>query len=172
VDPSIRAATEGDLERINAIYNHYVETSHATFDLAPTDMEYRREWFAERQDARHHVFVAERGEEILGYAAAGRYRPRAAYETTVESSVYVAPGLEGQGLGRALYRVLLEAVDASDAHRVVAGVALPNPASVALHLEFGFRRVAHFSEQGHKFGRFWDVDWYERPVGDARSPSV
>jgi len=164
----IRPATDADLEQINAIYNHYVETSHATFDLAPTDMEYRREWFAERQDARHHVFVADRGGENLGYAAAGRYRPRAAYDTTVESSVYVAPGLQGHGLGRALYRVLLEAVDASDAHRVVAGVALPNPASVALHLEFGFRCVAHFSEQGHKFGRFWDVDWYERGSPDPR----
>jgi RimJ/RimL family protein N-acetyltransferase len=91
-------------------------------------------------------------------------RPRAAYDTTVESSVYVAPGFQGRGLGREMYRVLLEAVDASDAHRVVAGVALPNPASESLHLEFGFRRVAQFSEQGYKFGRFWDVDWYERVI--------
>jgi phosphinothricin acetyltransferase len=164
VDSSIHAATEGDLEKVNAIYNHYVETSHATFDLEPTDMEYRREWFAERRDARHHVFVAEGGGEILGYASSGRYRPRAAYDTTVETSAYVAPGSLGRGIGRALYRVLLEAIDASDAHRAVAGIALPNPASEALHLEFGFRCVAHFSEQGHKFGRFWDVDWYERVV--------
>jgi len=160
----IRPATDADLERINAIYNHYVETSHATFDLVPTDMEYRKQWFAERQDARHAVFVAENGGEILGYAASGRYRPRAAYDTTVETSVYVAPGWLGRGLGRELYRVLFEAVDASDAHRAVAGVALPNPASEALHLKLGFRRVAHFSEQGRKFGRFWDVDWYERDV--------
>ncbi len=165
MDATIRAATEGDLEQINAIYNHYVERSHATFDLEPTGMEYRREWFAERQGARHHVFAAVSDDEILGYTAAGRYRPRAAYDTTVESSVYVVPGLQGHGLGRALYRVLVEAIDASDVHRVVAGVALPNPASVALHLEFGFHRVAHFSEQGHKFGRYWDVDWYEREVG-------
>lgn len=165
MDATIRAATEGDLEQINAIYNHYVERSHATFDLEPTGMEYRRAWFAERQGARHHVFAAVNDEEILGYTAAGRYRQRAAYDTTVESSVYVVRGLQGHGLGRALYRVLLEAIDASDVHRIVAGVALPNPASVALHLEFGFRRVAHFSEQGHKFGRYWDVDWYEREVG-------
>jgi phosphinothricin acetyltransferase len=91
-------------------------------------------------------------------------RPRAAYDTTVESSVYVAPGFQGRGLGREMYRVLLEAVDASDAHRVVAGVALPNPAPESLHLEFGFRRVAQFSEQGYKFGRFWDADWYERVI--------
>ena len=160
----IRPAADADLERINEIYNHYVETSHATFDLNPTGMEYRREWFAERQDARHRVFVADRSGEIRGYAASGHYRSRAAYGTTVETSVYVAPAWLGCGLGRALYRVLLETVDASDAHRAVAGIALPNPASVAVHLEFGFRRVAHFSEQGHKFGRFWDVDWYERVV--------
>ena len=171
MDERIRVAFETDLEQINAIYNHYVETSHATFDLAPTGMEVRKAWFAERQDERHRVFVAVDDDEIHGYAASGRYRPRAAYDTTVESAVYVAPGSLGRGIGRALYRVLLEAVDASDAHRVVAGVALPNPASEALHLEFGFRRVAHFSEQGVKFGRFWDVDWYERAIGRGTAPS-
>jgi phosphinothricin acetyltransferase len=161
----LRRARDRDLEQINAIYNHHVERSHATFDLQPTDMEYRRQWFAERQDTRHFVFVAEADGAIRGYSASGRYRARAAYDTTVETAVYVAPGSLGRGLGGALYRGLLEAVDASDAHRAVAGVALPNPASEALHLAFGFRRVAHFSEQGFKFGRFWDVDWYERPVG-------
>jgi phosphinothricin acetyltransferase len=166
MDERVRPATEDDLEQINAIYNHYVETSHATFDLEPTGMGYRREWFAERQDARHLVFVAEAEGEIQGHAASGRYRPRAAYDTTVESSVYVAPGQQRRGLGRALYRVLLEAVDASDAHRVVAGVALPNAASEALHLSFGFRRAAHFSEQGYKFGRYWDVAWYERATNE------
>ncbi|MFL5736211.1 MAG: GNAT family N-acetyltransferase [Actinomycetota bacterium] len=164
MDERIRPATEGDLEQINAIYNHFVETSHATFDLAPTEMEYRTQWFAERQDDRHLVFVAEEDGDVHRYTATGRYRPRAAYDTTVESSVYVAPGFEGRGLGREMYRVPLEAVDASDAHRVVAGVALPNPASESLHLEFGFRRVAQFSEQGYEFGRFWDVDWYERVI--------
>jgi phosphinothricin acetyltransferase len=164
VREAIRRADEGDLEQINAIYNHYVDTSHATFDLAPTDMEYRRDWFAERRNALHFVLVADGGGEIRGYATTGRYRPRAAYDTTVETSVYVGEAFQGRGLGRELYRALLEAVDSTGAHRAVAGIALPNPASERLHLRFGFRRVGRFSEQGYKFGRFWDVDWYERNV--------
>src|SRR4051812_17305037 len=98
MDEQMRLATERDLAQLNEIYNHYVETSHATFDLAPTDMDYRKAWFAERQDARHFVFVADVDGEIHGYAAAGRYRQRAAYDTTVETSVYVGPGSIGRGL--------------------------------------------------------------------------
>jgi L-amino acid N-acyltransferase YncA len=109
-------------------------------------MEYPREWFAERGNALHFVLVAEHDGKVRGHAATGRYRSRAGYDSTVETSVYVAPRSLGRGLGRELYRALLEAVDAGEAHRAVAGVALPNPASERLHLELGFRRVAHSSE--------------------------
>jgi phosphinothricin acetyltransferase len=102
---------------------------------------------------------------VVGFARSGRYRPRPSYDTTVETSVYVDPASLGRGIGGALYRALFEALEDEDVHRAIAGIALPNDASVALHERFGFRRVAHFSEQGRKFGRYWDVDWYERPVG-------
>jgi phosphinothricin acetyltransferase len=82
----------------------------------------------------------------------------------VETSVYVAPELVGRGLGTLLYTELLALLAGEDVHRALAGIALPNDASIALHQRMGFVRVARFSEQGRKFDRYWDVDWFERPV--------
>ena len=168
-DGSVRAATEGDLAAIGAIYDHYVRTSHATFDVDPIDAERRKAWLLEHPGGRHRAFVAVSETGVVGFASSGRYRTRPAYETSVETSVYVDPAFVGRGVGTALYRVLFDALDGEDVHRAFAGIGLPNDASVALHERFGFRRVAHFSEQGRKFGRYWDVDWYERPLGDGES---
>jgi phosphinothricin acetyltransferase len=162
---SVRPAVDGDLAAIGEIYDHYVRISHATFDTEPGEAERGREWLAEHAGGRHRIVVAAGAGRVIGFAHSGRYRPRPAYDTTVETSVYVDPWFVGRGVGDALYRTLFEALEGEDVHRAVAGIALPNDASVALHERFGFRRVAHFSEQGRKFGRFWDVDWYERPIG-------
>lgn len=162
---TVRAATERDLEAINAIYNRYVRTSHATFDVQERSLEWRRAWFDEHASAPHHVFVCDRDETVVGYASSSPHRPRAAYETTVETSAYVSPDALGTGVGAAMYGALFEALQGTDVHRAVAGIALPNDASVALHLGFGFRLVGRFTEQGRKFGRYWDVEWYERPLG-------
>jgi phosphinothricin acetyltransferase len=164
---SIRPAVEGDLAAIEEIYDHYVRTSHATFDTEPVGAAQRREWFAEHAGGRHRIVVAVGADRVIGFASSGRYRARPGYDTTVETSVYVHPGFVGRGVGDALYRTLFDALEGEDVHRALAGIALPNAASVALHERFGFRRVAHFSEQGRKFGRFWDVDWYERPIAWA-----
>jgi phosphinothricin acetyltransferase len=162
---SVRPAVSGDLAAIGEIYDHYVRISHATFDTEPVGAGQRREWLAEHAGGRHRIVVAVGAERVIGFASSGRYRARPAYETTVETSVYVHPGFVGRGVGDALYRTLFDALEGEDVHRALAGIALPNDASVALHERFGFHCVAHFSEQGRKFGRFWDVDWYERPIG-------
>ena len=151
---------------IDRIYDHYVRTSHATFDVEPLGIERRRAWLLEHVGGRYRALVAVDGAMVVGFASSSRYRPRAAYETTVETTVYVDPGFVGQGVGGSLYRTLFAALEREDVHRALAGIALPNDASIALHERFGFRKVAHFSEQGRKFGRYWDVDWFERPVGD------
>jgi phosphinothricin acetyltransferase len=70
-----------------------------------------------------------------------------------------------RGAGSRLYDGLFKALEGEDVHRAYAGIALPNPASIALHERFGFKRVAHLTEQGRKFDRFWDVAWYEKPIG-------
>ena len=149
---------------MNDIYNAYVVASHATFDLAPISETRRLEWFREHDDDRYRVFVSVADGVVTGYASSSRYRPKAGYETTVETSVYVSPDHLGRGTGTSLYAALFEALAGLDLHRALAGIAGPNVASVALHRRFGFQPVAHFSEQGRKFGRYWDVDWFERAL--------
>jgi phosphinothricin acetyltransferase len=162
----VRPATADDLEAINDIYNHYVLDSHVTFDDEPVTMEGRREWFTHYADhARHRVFVATDAGRVIGFATSSRFRPKPGYLTSVETSVYLAADATGKGVGSRLYETLFKSLDGQDLHRAYAGIALPNPASVALHEKFGFKRVAHFTEQGRKFGRYWDVDWFEKALG-------
>jgi phosphinothricin acetyltransferase len=117
--------------------------------------------------------VAISAAKILGFACSSRFRPKPAYETSVETTIYLAQHAVGRGAGSKLYTELFRSLENEDVHRAYAGVSLPNPASIALHERFGFKRVAHFTEQGRKFGRYWDVAWYEKPLGapDARSKS-
>ena len=162
----IRPATEGDLEAINEIYNHYVVETHITFDDEPMTMNWRREWFSHyATSGRHRVLVAADDGRVTGYASSSKFRPKPGYLTSVETSIFLAPDAVGKGLGSTLYTALFEVLEGEDVHRVYAGIALPNPASIALHERFGFKRVAHFGEQGRKFGRYWDVDWFEKPLG-------
>ena len=162
----IRPATAVDLETINDIYNHYVADTHITFDDRPTSMDDRREWFSHyAQTGRHRLFVAEESGAVIGYASSSRFRPKPGYLTSVETSIYLAPDATGRGAGSRLYAELFKSIAGEDLHRAYAGIALPNPASIALHEKFGFKRVALFSEQGRKFGRYWDVAWFEKPLG-------
>jgi len=164
-EPRVRSAREGDLVSIDEIYNHYVLHTPITFDIEPMTAVQRREWFngfAER--GRYRLLVAELDGGVVGYAASHRFRDKAAYETSVETSVYVAPALGARGIGSALYASLFDALEEEDVHRVLAGVTLPNPASLALHAKFGFASVGVFAEVGRKFGRFWSVEWLDRPL--------
>jgi len=162
----IRAAEPGDLDALTLIYNHYVVNTTITFDLRPFTAAERRPWFDEhRADGRHRLLVAvDDGGSLAGYASTSRWRPKAAYDTTVESSVYVHPDAVGRGMGTALYAALFESLTTEDVHTIVAGISLPNPASVALHERFGFRPVGVFRDVGRKFDRYWDVAWYQRPL--------
>ncbi len=163
----VRPATVDDLAAINDIYNHYVLKSHVTFDDEPMSMETRHEWFSHyATTGRHRAFVAVDGDRVTGYASSSRFRPKPGYLTSVETSVYLAPGTTGLGTGTRLYDALFRALEGEDLHRAYAGIALPNPESIGLHEKFGFKRVAHFTEQGRKFGRYWDVDWFEKPLND------
>lgn len=101
---------------------------------------------------------------ILGYATSSGFRPKPAYATSVEVSVYLAPGAGGRGVGTLLYEALFRALAGEDLHRAYAGVAQPNEASVRLHERFGFRHVGTYREVGRKFGRYWDVAWYEKDL--------
>jgi phosphinothricin acetyltransferase len=142
----VRLAVESDLEPLNEMYNQYVKDTHFTFDIEPMTM-------------------AVLGGAIVGYASSSQWRTKPAYLASIETSVYLAPEAVGRGAGTKLYEELFQSLDGEDVHRAYAGIALPNPASVALHEHFGFKRVGHFTEQGRKFDRYWDVAWFEKPLG-------
>jgi phosphinothricin acetyltransferase len=162
----VRAAERRDLPAIVETYNHYVRHTPATFEVDPVTVDGRAEWFATHAPpGPHRLFVAiDVAGELVGWATSSPFRPRAAYRTTVEASVYARPTCQGQGVGTQLYRRLFEEIRDEDVERIVAGVALPNPASIALHARFGFRHVGTFTRVGRKFGRYWDVAWFERPL--------
>jgi len=163
---NVRVGTEQDLEAINGIYNEYVKETHFTFDIEPVTIEARREWFTHYgTSGRHRLLVAIEAGALVGFATSSRFRPKPAYKTSVETSIYLAADAVGRGAGSKLYQELFRLLDGEDVHRAYAGIALPNPASIALHERFGFKRVAHFTEQGRKFDRYWDVAWFEKSLG-------
>ncbi|MFE7109236.1 GNAT family N-acetyltransferase [Streptomyces sp. NPDC057575] len=167
----VRPGIEGDLVALTDIYNHYVRETAVTFDTTPFTPEQRLPWLRSHpEDGPHRLLVARDVRvagpaSVLGYATSSAFRPKAAYATSVEVSVYCAPWATGRGIGTLLYTALFEALAGEDLHRAYAGVALPNDASVRLHERFGFRHVGTYAEVGRKFGAYWDVAWYERRLG-------
>jgi phosphinothricin acetyltransferase len=162
---TIRPVTRDDLPRINEIYNYYVINTPITFEIEPVTVESRAKWFAEHTAGkRYRMFVAEDAGTIVGYACTGPFRERAAYITSVEATIYLARDVKRRGIGTKLYSVLFDAVKDEDINRLLAGITLPNEASVAIHRKFGFTPVGVFSENGRKFDRYWDVAWMERPL--------
>ncbi|GHE00539.1 GNAT family N-acetyltransferase [Streptomyces alanosinicus] len=163
----VRPGIEDDLKSLTAIYNHYVRETAITFDTAIFTPEERRPWLLSHpEDGPHRLMVATEAEtqQILGYATSGPYRPKPAYATSVEVSVYVAPDAGRRGIGTLLYDALFRALTGEDVHRAYAGIAQPNEASERLHARFGFRFVGTYREVGRKFGRYWDVAWYEKEL--------
>lgn len=162
---SIRRGVADDLPELTGIYNHYVRETAITFDLASFEVEERRPWFEGfAATGRHQLFVAEREARLLGYACSHRFRAKGAYDGSVETTVYLDPTAVGEGLGSRLYAALFDALAGEDVHRALAGITLPNAASVALHEHFGFTPIGVFREVGHKFDRYWDVEWYEKAM--------
>lgn len=165
--PTIRPAERSDLPAIVDIYNHYVATSHFTFDTDVYSTQTRRPWFDQFDGRRHRCLVLEGGGSVVGYANSAALKPKAAYETSVEVSIYLTPSATGRGVGTPLYAALFRALADEDVHRAYALIALPNDASISFHRRFGFVEVAHLNEVGRKFGRYWDVVWLERAVPNA-----
>jgi phosphinothricin acetyltransferase len=159
----IRRVQQSDLAALTAIYNHYVETTAITFDLEPKTLEQRQGWldgFAE--SGRHQCFVAEVGGEAVGWASTGKFREKAAYDSTVETSIYLKPGLQGQGIGRRLFESLFGVLAGEDVHSAVGVITLPNEPSIRLHQAFGFVLAGTLRESGRKFGRLWDIGMYQK----------
>ncbi|NIL93935.1 MAG: GNAT family N-acetyltransferase [Woeseiaceae bacterium] len=162
----IRPGASDDLNRLVEIYNYYVTETHVTFDTESFAVAERIQWFNQfAETGRYRLLVAEEGDDILGYASSTVFEPRAAYNTSVETAIYLEPEHTGSGIGFQLYGALIDELTAEKtAHRAYSGVALPNDASVALHRKLGFERVGSYHEVGYKFDKYWDVDWFEKDV--------
>lgn len=163
----VRPGVEGDLDALTDIYNHYIRETPITFDTAVFTSEERRPWLLSHpEDGPHRMMVATGtdSQAILGYATSSAFRPKPAYVTSVEVTIYLAPDAGGRGIGTQLYKALFDALADEDVHRAYAGITQPNEASARLHERFGFRYVGTYREVGRKFGRYWDVAWYEKDL--------
>ena len=164
---AFRPVEQGDLAALTDIYNHYVRETTITFDIEPRTLAQRQAWLDSfSSTGRYRCFVAVKDGSSIGWASSHRYNERAAYDTTVLTSIYLAPGLTGQGIGRRLYAVLFGALKGEDIHRAFGGITQPNQASVRLHEAMGFEKVGVYREVGRKFGRYWDVATYLRPMAN------
>jgi phosphinothricin acetyltransferase len=166
----IRSADpDRDAASCAAIYAPSVEATPISFEVVPPDAaEFARR--IARYSATHQFLVAEDGGEVIGYAYACRWAERAAYDWAVETSVYIDSAHHGKGVGRALYTELFERLAAQGFRIAVAGVTLPNPASVGLHENMGFEPIGALRKIGFKEGRWHDVGYWQRslaPLGDG-----
>jgi len=162
----IRMALAGDAPAVRAIYAPTIETTAISFELTVPTVEEMAERIIGRQPA-HPWLVAERDGTVAGYAYAGRFSGRAAYDWSVETSVYVDSAARGSGVGRELYAALMALLEAQGYRQAMAGIALPNPASVALHERAGFVPAGVYLAAGWKLGRWHDVGWWQRSLANG-----
>lgn len=163
---TIRDARPADVSALLDIYAPLVTSSAVSFEILPPSVEDFAGRVAHAQ-SKWAWLVADAGDgAIAGYAYAGAFRSRAAYQWTAETSAYVHAEHRGRGVGKALYRQLLRTLTAMGYCNAYAGIALPNDASVALHTAVGFEPVGTFRRAGWKFGRWHDVSWWQLALGE------
>ena len=148
-----------DAGAICEIYNYYIKETVITFENNPIDL-FTMQQRIERISSRFPYLVYEQNGKVLGYCYAATWRNRAAYNYTVEMTIYLDKEWTGRGIGYQLYQELLGLLRNAGFHVAVASITLPNTHRVALHEKFGFRKVAHFSEVGHKFGKWLAVGFW------------
>jgi phosphinothricin acetyltransferase len=166
MNPAIRLATVADVPAINDIYNYYVHRSTCTYQLEPEPLEGRQSWFAAHTPEKYPVTIAESGGRVIGWGSLSKFRDRAAYDGTVEASVYIHHDFHRRGLGRALLSDLIARARAIGYHTLIGGTSADQAASIALQESLGFTRVAHFKEVGYKFGQWLDVVFLQLMLKD------
>jgi L-amino acid N-acyltransferase YncA len=157
----IRPATLDDAEAVARIYNHYIRDTIVTFEEDVVSIQEMAGRLGKVTAGSLPWVVVEESGSVLGYAYASTWHGRCAYRFSTEITVYLAPGAQGKGLGSKLYDTLFARLKDKGIHTVIGGIALPNPASVALHEKFGMTQVAHFKEVGFKFGQWIDVGYWQ-----------
>jgi L-amino acid N-acyltransferase YncA len=163
MDVIIRRATEDDAVRLAEIYNWYVANTFVTFEteVVPVDEMSRR--IREKQQSYDWI-VGELGREIVGYACYGPFRARRAYFRTIETTIYLAQGYKGKGFGRKIYSALIESASDRGFRELIGVIALPNPASIALHAGLGFCEAGLLRSVGYKFDEYHDIAFWQRSL--------
>jgi L-amino acid N-acyltransferase YncA len=165
----IRDAVATDAERCAAIYAPYVRETAISFESEPPAAEDMARRIADAQRA-HAWLVLETDGEVMGYAYGGPFMARAAYQWATTVSVYLEQGRRRTGSGRALYEALFDRLAARGHRTALAGIALPNDASIGLHRALGFEPVGTYRRVGWKLGRWHDVAWYQRALAEDDGP--
>jgi L-amino acid N-acyltransferase YncA len=168
----IHLAVPEDAEGIRAIYAPCVRSSAITFETTEPSVEEMARRIADIS-SRYPWLVSSNSRQILGYAYASRHRQRAAYQWSVEVSVYVDGAHHGSGIGSALYDALFKILVDQGFCTAYAGITLPNPASIALHEKKGFERIGVFKDAGFKLNAWHDVGWWQRSLrGRSSAPGI
>ena len=155
----IRNVKTCDAKDIALIYNYYIEISTITFETEPVSVEEMAARIADISE-KYPYFVYEESGKVAGYCYVTSWKKKAAYNKTVESTIYIDKDFQGKGIGRALVNKLINELREKSFHAVIACITIPNPTSVKLHEELGFRQVSEFKEVGYKFEKWLDVgDW-------------
>lgn len=173
---NIRIATADDAAAIRAIYAPYVTDTAIAFEYdVPSEDDFRERIRKTLQT--HPYLVAEKDGVIIGYAYAGAYIWRPAYDYCAEATIYLERNQRRQGIGRALYEALEEALQLQGIITVYACIAYPeeedeyvSKASVHFHSRMGYRLIGTFAKSGYKFNRWYDMVWMEKNIGEHRIP--
>lgn len=160
----VRLARRSDAEAIRSIYNAEVLGSTVTFDMVPRTLDEQLAWLDEHSGAWPAIVAVGSDGQIVGFGSLSPYRPRPAYRTTVEDSVYVRDGVRGQGVGRLLLNELVSLASAHGFHAIIARIVGGHEASIGLHRACGFEVIGFERQVGRKFGRWLDVALMQRLV--------
>lgn len=160
------------LEAIRAIFNEAIVNSTALYDYVPRSVEVMQAWFETKEKSDLPVIgVMNEAGELMGFGSYGPFRPHAAYQYSVEHSVYVDARFRGQGLGKMILERLIERAEQQDYHMMIGVIDAQNATSIALHEKLGFAACGHIREAGYKFGRWLDLALYQLVLKTPARPN-
>lgn len=163
---TIREARPEDAKELLAIYKPYVVKTAITFEYeVPTEEEFKNR-VVNTLKKYPYLLAVDENHEIIGYTYASAFKTRKAYDWSVETSIYIKEGRHGEGLGKLLYQKLEDILKEMGICNMCACIAYPNPESEAFHEKLGYKTVAHFHQSGFKMGKWYDMIWMEKFIGE------